>query len=210
MPDNKAAYQQLQQRIEDLEEELSCPITLQPMEDPVLLVASGETFSRASIEEHWQRGHTRWMLLSDQCPNASFCSCPRLRFSAVAMVRRNAHVVHVRRCPVTNIAIGDNLTLSPNIVVRRQVDGLLRLKAQLAEKIKVRLPAAVLLRLRHPVLRASLEAHARAGAAKRQGFSNYAIPEPANVPAFCPDQARVHKCTAQIWCKACKMALYPH
>ena len=62
VPDNEAACQQLQQRIEELEEELSCPITWQPMEDPVLLVASGQTFSRASIEEHWRRGHHRWVL----------------------------------------------------------------------------------------------------------------------------------------------------
>ena len=58
------ACQQLQQRIQDLEEELSCPITLQPMEDPVLLVASGQTFSRASIEEHWRQGYTRRVVLS--------------------------------------------------------------------------------------------------------------------------------------------------
>ena len=58
-PDSEAACQQLQQCIQSLEEELSCPITLQPMEDPVLLVASGQTFSRASIEEHWRQGYTR-------------------------------------------------------------------------------------------------------------------------------------------------------
>ena len=59
MPDNEAVCQQLQQRIEELEGELSCPITWQPMEDPVLLWPSGQTLSRASIEEHWQRGYTR-------------------------------------------------------------------------------------------------------------------------------------------------------
>ena len=42
MPNNKAACQLLQQHIEDLEEELSCPISWQPTEDLVLLVASGQ------------------------------------------------------------------------------------------------------------------------------------------------------------------------
>ena len=68
----------------------------------------------------------------------------------------------VCRCPVTNVNIGDNLTLSPNIVVRRQVDGLLHLKAQLAEMVEVRLPGAVLLRCRDCLLSAGLEAQARA------------------------------------------------
>ena len=63
----EAACQQLQQRIQGLEEELSCPVTLQPMEDPVLLVASGQTFSRASIEEHWRQGCRRQVLLTITC-----------------------------------------------------------------------------------------------------------------------------------------------
>ena len=145
MPDNEAACQQLQQRIEELEEELSCPITWQPMEDPVLLVASGQTFNRASIEEHWRRGHTRWVLLSVtrkmHQQSAAALDCVPLQWPS------SQYVVLVRRCPVTNMATGNNLTLSPNIVVRCQVDGLLRLKAQLAERVEVRLPrpAAVVL-----------------------------------------------------------------
>ena len=67
----------------------------------------------------------------------------------------------MRRCPVSNIAIGDNLALSDVFVVRRLLDKLLRLKAQLAEKIEVRLTAAVLPRCRPCVLSASLEAQAK-------------------------------------------------
>ena len=79
----------------------------------------------------------------------------------------------MRRCPVTNIAIGARMVLSHNFVVREQLNKLLRLKAQLAEKIEVRLSAAVPLRCRHCGLSDSLEAQVRAG-----GFCNIAIPEP--------------------------------
>ena len=94
-------------------------------------------------------------------------------FSAVVNLMFKHNMLPMHRCPAINIAIGDSLVLSHNFVVRRQLDKLLRLKAELAEKIEVRLPAAVLLRCRRCVLSADLEAQARAG-----GVCDVLTPEP--------------------------------
>ena len=59
-----ALCQELEARVAGLRRILECPISLDILEDPVLLFPSGCTYSRKYIKQHWELG-SRWYVLGE-------------------------------------------------------------------------------------------------------------------------------------------------
>ena len=156
------------------------------------------------------------VLLNGVCP----LQLPLIAVFAVAKLMVEHNVVLMRRCPVTKIDIGDRLALSPNFMVRRQLDGLLRLKAQLAKETEVGMAAAML--PRYCVLSTSAVATSQCwpectgmsrGCRERQSFCSVAIPGRMLCLSDAPptgQSAQVYSTDSSHMHAVCEMASHPH
>ena len=113
-----------------MRKELQCPISHDILEDPVVLHPSGCTYSRRQIQQFWDLGYSKcvsgWLAKSALAYPGH--GLPARLHQAHPMIS-----VHVAcRCPMTNMPLGSDLIVSPNIIARNDLDVLRCLEAQLA------------------------------------------------------------------------------
>jgi len=83
--------------------EFICPISMEPMKDPVVLVQTKQTYDRDSIE--------KWLTSSNKCPCTGMCCCPILLPASAS--QRQSHREALRMSEVSVLVTGISLTDAP-------------------------------------------------------------------------------------------------